>query len=212
MEKSTLDFHLKDCKKRDKYCNFCNLNIKFDDYSSHVYSCSSRSELCPYCNKYIVLRDFEYHTETIHNDVTFEGEKIFNNTIDGLLKYQLDFTEKNKFLKDKMRKSFKSEGFGVRGALNELIQNLQPEEECEVLSNENNIKENSKKEVFCAKEIHQELKISDMKEKNHTKEIHQEIKISEMNGIERCDKNGLIKGLEEILKKKKGSESKLQRI
>jgi len=138
IEKIKLGLHAKDCQKRDKFCNFCNLYIKFDDYSNHIYSCSSRSKTCPYCQKYIILRDFEYHCESQHDDGIKEGEKIFDASHG--LNYNLDFYRKNPFFQDKIRKSFKTEGLGVRSSFEEIRPNLiqGDEEENNVLEKENN--------------------------------------------------------------------------
>lgn len=126
VEKMSLNFHYSSCEKRDKYCNFCNLYIKYNDYSEHVYLCSSRSQLCPYCKKYIVMRDFEYHMETIHDNGLLEGPKGFDSAKGNL--YRLDFTLKNPFYQDKIKKAFSSQAMIAR-KLSEEIKPLKHKEE-----------------------------------------------------------------------------------
>lgn len=116
--------HLLECQKRDKFCNFCNLHIKCDEYSSHVYSCSSRTKQCPYCRKFIVLRDYEYHSEVIHDDGLNEGDKIFPG-----LNYRLDFSKKNPFYQEKIRKGFSAEQLLVKVSGEELKPHLYVEED-----------------------------------------------------------------------------------
>lgn len=124
----SLKNHLTICEKRDKQCNFCTLYIKYHEYTDHVYICSSRSQLCPYCHKYIIMRDYEYHIETIHDNGVFEGKKCFN-PIKGP-ECSFDFTKKNPFYQDKMKKAFKSEASIRR--MSQEIPPLNKEDECEL--------------------------------------------------------------------------------
>lgn len=49
------------CDQKPKICKFCQLQIKFKDFSEHIYRCSTRTSKCEFCNKFIMMRDFEEH-------------------------------------------------------------------------------------------------------------------------------------------------------
>ena len=58
------------CSEKPKICNFCNLEIKFKEYSSHIYHCSTRTQKCELCGKFIIMRDFEDHLPKCMNNAS----------------------------------------------------------------------------------------------------------------------------------------------
>lgn len=152
IEKMSLNLHYSSCEKRDKYCNFCNLYIKYNEYSEHVYACSSRSQLCPYCKKYIVMRDFEYHMETIHDNGLLEGPKGFDSKKGGL--YRLDFSSKNPFYQEKIKKAFNSQAMIVRKLSEEIKPLDHKEEDIEIMEGFN---ENFDKKMKNGSQMHLEI-------------------------------------------------------
>jgi len=206
IEKIKLGLHAKDCQKRDKFCNFCNLYIKFDDYSNHIYSCSSRSKTCPYCQKYIILRDFEYHCESQHDDGIKEGEKIFDASHG--LNYNLDFYRKNPFFQDKIRKSFKTEGLGVRSSFEEIRPNLiqGDEEENNVLEKENN------KNMMDLNGSGVGINRKELEEESKEKEESKEAIINNEKNTKIEEENKFVEEMGNILKEQRKDESETKEL
>ena len=59
LERFNLDTHR--CEKPLRKCGFCEVEIRFDDYSEHVAVCGSRTRPCPTCHGLLRLRDYEAH-------------------------------------------------------------------------------------------------------------------------------------------------------
>lgn len=50
------------------HCNFCDLDMQFNEYSEHVDACGSRTDHCELCNQVVMLKDMEAHKLSSCND------------------------------------------------------------------------------------------------------------------------------------------------
>ena len=60
-EKTKLDDHVVKCPKRPKMCEYCELELPFDQYSNHVDVCGSKTIQCRKCNRYIQKKYWQEH-------------------------------------------------------------------------------------------------------------------------------------------------------
>lgn len=60
LAKADLALHLGQCLKMPVNCQFCTMQLEYDD-KEHEVNCGSRTELCPDCDEAILIKDYEDH-------------------------------------------------------------------------------------------------------------------------------------------------------
>lgn len=60
LSKSELQSHISLCLKKPKNCEFCTVQLDYDD-TNHEINCGSRTEICPYCDETILVKHYEDH-------------------------------------------------------------------------------------------------------------------------------------------------------
>ena len=62
-------FQANDCPKRQKQCQYCNLELKADTMDEHEDYCGSRTENCEVCDKLVMLKYEQMHLESGHRKI-----------------------------------------------------------------------------------------------------------------------------------------------
>ncbi|RDD47464.1 TRAF-type zinc finger domain-containing protein 1 [Trichoplax sp. H2] len=65
MEKYEMEDHQKQlCPERLRICDYCEIEVKANQFDNHVIFCGARTDKCPYCEKLIMLKDTASHRMT----------------------------------------------------------------------------------------------------------------------------------------------------
>lgn len=83
MEKRFFDDHqAKECRQRMLKCDFCELELTFQDLQGHVEYCGSRTEKCEKCGQFVMKKGQAFHDATKCGSVlTEEKEEPLRRTI-----------------------------------------------------------------------------------------------------------------------------------